>query len=1018
MIVREALESLSQRIASAREPDDLRSALAEVERLESISAAGEELDELRLRALYSLAQLSADNTNLAQEAIVQELLPLCLRTKSEWGERTSAHRYSKLLAEWLNSFPIATRFALRNVVLAALIENLAGPRSERVCRLIGMIGYRGDQEANSLFEIVRSSTDEAADVAMRSLAELGVQGESRSVLLQKWHYRVASVVWNHDLIGTAQTLADVDCLDTVFEYWLNPTNLQQRSVKLLAHFAIAVPGAIAEAHADDDALQDRAWERLRALAPINPTLFFQRVLGSTQVAHPCDAPGVVQYFVSVIGNDEKTRNLAYPRLEECDRPRQLLGWDFSPPKGALQAILHDAIASTAMRGAFMTQDLRLKIHAWQTLFCLGRRSALDDLHTAINAERNGYALGAVLELAACFSIKQLPARVVDLLAGKFEGITNEEAERFSSHIAAIALAHASGSRSAFDALLDFNLVRGGGVLISLLNALTDNAIALIRAGHTSVIEELWQATGVAQPQHRRAAAAAVLGKLLRRRILEPLPAERMSALLQDQTLDRYARREILDALGYAGTLPSDLLQTVMTFLESTQLPNSTSTDQAQNVDFRPAALGSLARQGLLSDYPELLRQHLGFQQIGSMWRLERQSPLPGAAVAIGLLYQSDPEAFGPVVADLLRIGDWAAVVQLTPFLQKGLSQVSELVVGEIIARIHRAGPAFAEPDLFSLLAKVAPQRLASESWSDMIGWPPQMRAALASALALTPQSASPVERNALLTELMGDGQYGVRRAAYRAMGRIASNELRSLCAAWAFLTEKNVQPEERPSVVDLRRRAAEAAAWLESLPTEGSIPDLAYDPEPDVRTTFTRCQQERQKRDWAKQYLGHVVAVGDEESLLRVWRYGMALERIGDDDVLERLERRRSDDDVAPGIRYWLGRLIKELRKQWDEVTRSWPEPWFARRGRLEEFTGTASQEGSVAQSVRCWLWQVPADDIVSFSSWGGWCENVALPGGRCGLQADGKQSATILVTKSNWPDGPSYFVGSGPYPE
>ena len=61
-----------------------------------------------------------------------------------------------------------------------------------------------------------------------------------------------------------------------------------------------------------------------------PDLFFQRVLGSTQVAHPCDSPDVVRYFLSTLAGDERTRDLAYFRLEECDRPRQLLGWEEDP----------------------------------------------------------------------------------------------------------------------------------------------------------------------------------------------------------------------------------------------------------------------------------------------------------------------------------------------------------------------------------------------------------------------------------------------------------------------------------------------------------------------------------------------------------------------------------------------------------------------------------------------------------------------------------------------------------------
>ena len=166
--------------------------------------------------------------------------------------------------------------------------------------------------------------------------------------------------------------------------------------------AIAVPAAVAEGRPNDVELQDRVWDRLRALEPAAPELFFQRVLGSTQVAHPCDSPGVVRYFLSTLAGDERTRDLAYFRLEECDRPRQLVGWLGDPGQELVRAVLEEAGAATTMMGSFMTQDLRRKLHAWQTLLSLGRGEALAQVEAAVAGEQNGHAVGAVLDLAACF----------------------------------------------------------------------------------------------------------------------------------------------------------------------------------------------------------------------------------------------------------------------------------------------------------------------------------------------------------------------------------------------------------------------------------------------------------------------------------------------------------------------------------------------------------------------------------------------------------------------------------------
>jgi hypothetical protein len=673
-----------------------------------------------------------------------------------------------------------------------------------------------------------------------------------------------------------------------------------------------------------------------------------------------------------------------------------------------------------MEGRYMTQGLRRKVHAWHALFSLERRDALNGLGLAVEVERNGYAVGAVLEVAACFRVDPLTRRACEFIAGKFAGMADDEGERVSAHVGAIALAHASESRSGFEALLGFGMVREGGVLISLIDALADNAAALIRAGDTTAVEQLWQTAQAGQPEFRRTAAAAALGRLIRRRLLHPLPEARVLGLLRDGSLDAYARREVLDALGYPppGALPAEILRTVRRFIDGAPSGDGTAGAGRQSVDFRAVALGVLARQGLLESEPEMLRPHLGLRSEGATWRLDQSGRVSGAPALVGMLYSARPEAFSGPASDLLRAGDWIAVAQLTPFLRDGPRPAADSVSTALVERVRQSPPGSGEPDLLPLLARIAPERVASESWGDLSGWPPQARAALAGALALTSPSVNPTQRTGLLVVLMGDGQYGVRREAYRALGKLDPDELHSLCASWASSTESSVQPADRPFVVDLRRRAAEGAAWLEAPPPEGPVADLAEDPEPEVRDTFARCQRERREREWAATCLEHVLGVRDETALLRAWRYARALERTGDDETLEQLEHHRRLPDLPPGIRNWLGRLIKKLRARWDEVTRSWPEPWFARRGSLEELEGTVKGTGGEGATVRCWVWHLPASDPIGFGTWGGWCQHTALPTGQLTLRIAGRRPATILVNRAINPGGPTYFVGSGPYPE
>jgi hypothetical protein len=1018
MIVSDRIDWLRQQIAGADDAPPLLRALEEFRRLEPDQGGGEEIDELRLQAFDALTRLTQD-----APIITGHLLPLCLRSKGEWRAPRVAHRYDEALSAWLERFPEIHRFAIRAAVLEALTGVLASPAGERACRLVGMLGYRDERASAALLEVARAGPEGIRDVAVHALTALGVPPALRPALLRLCLERADAGHCNHDLIGAAKQLGSPDVLGPVFDQWLAPASLQAPHAArgLLPQLAIAVPAAVAEHSPDDAGLQDRVWARLHALEAVAPDLFFHRVLGSTQVAHPCDSTGVVRYYLSALAGDERTRNLAYFQLQECERPRQLLGWGEDPGQEVIEALHRDAAAPTKMAGPFTTQNFRRKLHAWQTLLSLGRDDALANLADAVGGEQNGHAIGAVLDLAACFRLDPLPSRVRDLIGGEFGDMAEDDSERVSSHINAIAVARAACSASAFEALLGFTLIREGGVLISLLDALADTAAALIHTGDTGVAERLWQAAASGQPKPLRAAAAAALGRLLRRKLLRPLPEDRIVRLLQDETLDHYARRSVLEGLGHVPT--EEVTPQIEAGLRRAlgDLPiGAGGNPDPHATDLSVVALTALARLGLLAKDPDTISTHLGLRLEGITWRYERRSARPGASGVLGVLYNQEPVVYAQAAGDLLREGDWAAVVQLAPFLRSGPRPAPAPVIDALLKRVRLAGPEVGEPDLISLLAELAPDRIVSERWSDMFNWPPLVRAALAETLMRHPSPDDLEKRNDLLLVLMGDGQYGVRRAAFRAMARLSQERLRSLCTTWALLAEANVELPNRPFVIDMRRKAAEAAAWLESEPIEGPVADLAWDPEPEVRATFARCRRERRQRDWAAEYLHHVLGASDNRSLLTAWKYAQALERVGDDDALERLEDRRRQD-LPAGVRHWLGRLIKKLRTRWDEVTRSWPEPWFVRPGRLERVDALVGEDESRASRVSCWLWLVPATDLVDFSVWGGWCVEAALRIGVQTLRVPNRRPATILVTQSidsSKGAGPTYFRGSGPYPQ
>jgi len=125
-----------------------------------------------------------------------------------------------------------------------------------------------------------------------------------------------------------------------------------------------------------------------------------------------------------------------------------------------------------------------------------------------------------------------------------------------------------------------------------------------------------------------------------------------------------------------------------------------------------------------------------------------------------------------------------------------------------------------------------------------------------------------------------------------------------------------------------RPYAEEAAGWLPSTSAEYFI-NLSWDEEPVVRKTFERSAQERLDRKTASEFEIRVLSDSDPDGVKQNWLHGIGLSRVGDDTTIRRLTR-RLEDRLPPSVRFWLKRVRKAVERRWNEVTRKWPEPWYA----------------------------------------------------------------------------------------
>jgi hypothetical protein len=481
---------------------------------------------------------------------------------------------------------------------------------------------------------------------------------------------------------------------------------------------------------------------------------------------------------------------------------------------------------------------------------------------------------------------------------------------------------------------------------------------------------------------------------------------RAVALLPRPNTDPYVRRELLFALASrpAAEVP----------LAAFEYASGVLTAQAaeENRDPRPAALALAARRpGACSD-PNFLAQHLGLTEDSGLLIAGPLTLSAPATHVVGRYFVAEPERFGPVVASLLRDTDTIALAHVLPSVRDVASKNPAVVLDALIARLHKADSGrVAEPPLLHTLAAVAPDRLLLDGCFKMAAWLPQARADLADTLgglgALPEKLAN--ARFELLARLAGDGVYAVRRSAYRAAARCAPDRFIGLVSSWAHW--------RKPGRQGPRRYAAECVGWLPPAVAAEHFAHLGWDQEPGVREAYRRSLREREDRLAASEFEAPVLDVRDPAGVVRNWRYGIGLSRVGDDSTIRRLVD-RIGDGLPPSVRFWLKRVRKAVEGRWAEVTQKWPEPWFARPGHLESFSGVLRGEGEKDTALAGTLWFLPAESPGGRSSWGGWgtSENRWMGDGE--LRIPGRQPAQILVSSSLLPASDLLFWGNGPYPD
>ncbi|QEL17605.1 hypothetical protein [Limnoglobus roseus] len=982
--------------------DDVRAVLPILDELAAGEGTTEAVADGFRSAVIVLRELTESEPNLAAKILVNDLLSRCL-VPDHSGEDDYGWFLGYGFGEWVDDLPEAERHEVRSAALRQAITALDGPPVRNALRLIAAIGYWDQAVLGALDRLAHDRDDVVGDQALSTRVSLRqpLDPSERSQCLSKLHARIPAGPNRYQctagrIIGTHETA------QLVWECWLAKPERSDPESELLNMFARSLLSEIAE-RAGDQSLTTRVWGWLVDLSG-RPVDGLEPVFSmNSSLVNRLDVPDAVPQLIR-LATAARRRDLYLLRALECRRPAHMPGWDLVATSD-IDVVRKEALQPTRMTGLVATSDLHDKEAAWDVLLCHGAAAALPSFRDAI-AEESGYVAHRFLQLAACLGMAPLPSPVDQLLAGS-AGASWGKNERLVAQIGAIEAAHGAGTPEAFAALLGYRPV-GDGVLLSAIEALAETALRLLREDDRGPVVKLFTVAQDSPHEDSRATAAGALAGLLEHGALTLAERGQAAALLTRSTTDVHARRQLLYAFAALG--PEGVEDGAVRYASGV-----VTTPAVGDVGgVRAAAVWLVGLQPRSRHDLAFLTTHLGLAEQDGKYVLA--GPRPGGRVAphvVAQYYAADPERFGTAVASLVGDGDEGTIALVLPAVREAANRTPAVVSDALLARLRAADQGYSfEPEVLRALAAVTPDRLLAEGCENVTAWLPQARAELAETLGelVLPSGNSLDARFTVLARLAVDGVYAVRREAYRQAATCEPDRLLAMVTSWAAWRDDDI------CRAGPRRYAAECAGWLTPEAVSGRIAGLAWDPEPAVRDAFERSVREREERRAAEAFEREVLGVSKAGSVIRHWRHGLALGRVGDDRTVRRLAGRRRQE-LPPAVRYWLKRVQKAVADRWAGVTRKWPEPWYARPGRLERFSGEIRGTDGRDVYVEGTLWLLASETPNALSSWGGWgtCERSLDLGSE--LRIPGRRPAKVLVLSTHFPSEEIVFSGSSAYP-
>jgi len=689
---------------------------------------------------------------------------------------------------------------------------------------------------------------------------------------------------------------------------------------------------------------------------------------------------------------------------------QLRGWIGSPVGKIVGAVRAYVEVDTGNTGVGQTIESVNKDIALEALLSSGSPRTTDILDRAITNETSAYTSAELIRALSMFPLIGLPSRVTNALQDE-SGFTGkaDESTRLVVYLAAARAAASSRRFESFDALVQSRgLVNGHPLTIPVRVAVTQ-LLWLARNQSSEAVRRAIDGLEAQSPLPQIVAAQALGSLLWETPIDEALP--RLVGLATNKNAKPYVRTAAITAAAVAarGQVDSEWRDVLARLCE----------DPDETVQY--AAASALIDVGSLQGAREVVERLARAEGDATQRR----------ALLVGQLVAVDPDHHMEAARAIMSSSQGELIHAVLDGFQLGNRQptgsLPTALADEVVTRIVRdESEVRSDAPLLEELATLCPARVLGEPWPEVWHrWMPQSRCVLAEVLPEAVQRVPGLRERAtaLLTLLIQDGSFAVRRSAARSLSRVSETTLSEWC-----------DEAYRSGAIHLRRLAVEAAAWL-PIDSQSSLDNAVIrngraDAERTVRDAADRAGFDMRRRSWARSLLAEMKSGADydDRHVHKQYRTSKALARVGDDEDLRALDTLRHDPACPPNVAYWLERTREELEKQWKKTTAKWPEPWLHWNAAIELVRGTLSF-GAQDHVVELHLWHRRGKGAEGTSGWGG-AGHVEIMGhalhlaqtrDEATLTIDGRQPARALVVSTTHNLGTErseiVLTGNGPYP-